>query len=222
MGKSHGEMVSFLDGGGAEPLRKGQPANDKTSKQYFLISHLYTFFASLLHCSKQGNPGFDAYNGHSSMYKVHKFMGLNHAQVSYFIQQVGLAAQSFGMERADVDSIAASLNMVFNVRCAPPAVVIPAQGPQLQSICIDGSCPMASGAMCEMYTGEANASSSSSSSMGASNSGNGTGVQSRSGSVVPSSSDSPDGSRKSAASTTDRSASVAAAAVAFGFVALML
>ncbi|PHH71350.1 hypothetical protein CDD82_6556 [Ophiocordyceps australis] len=32
-GHGHGEAVNFLDGGGAEPLKKNMPANDMSSRQ---------------------------------------------------------------------------------------------------------------------------------------------------------------------------------------------
>ncbi|KAK7920969.1 hypothetical protein PG985_008991 [Apiospora marii] len=134
--------INFLDGGAAEPLMKNMPANDMNSKQYFLLTHLYQFFGSLLGCSEQGMPGFDAYTAASSMYKVHKFMDLNPAEVGYFIQQVGMAAASFGVAEDDVKAVGTALNSLFGYRCAPPATAIKAQGPQLQSICIDGACPI--------------------------------------------------------------------------------
>lgn len=58
----------------------------------FLLTHLYQFFGSLLGCSQQGLPGFDAYDGQASMYEVHKFMDLDPNEFGYFISQVGLAA----------------------------------------------------------------------------------------------------------------------------------
>lgn len=87
-------------------------------------------------------PGFDAYTAAPSMYKVHKFMDLNKYEVGYFIQQVGMAAASFGVAEDDVKAVGTALNTLFGYRCAPPATAIKAQGPQLQSICIDGSCPV--------------------------------------------------------------------------------
>lgn len=100
----------------------------------------------------QGMPGFDAYMGSPSMFEVHKFMNLDHAETTYFIQQVGMAAASFGVADNDVKAVGESLNKLFNVRCAPPTAVIPAQGKQLQSICIDEkSCPLAKDAMCSAY-----------------------------------------------------------------------
>ena len=51
--------VNFLDGGGAAPLLMNMPANDKTSNQYFLLTHLYQFFGVALGCTMQGKS--DAY-----------------------------------------------------------------------------------------------------------------------------------------------------------------
>ncbi|KAK8107610.1 uncharacterized protein PG998_009623 [Apiospora kogelbergensis] len=141
-GGNMGVAINFLDGGAAEPLMKNMPANDMNSRQYFLLTHLYQFFGSLLGCSQQGMPGFDAYTAAPSMYKVHKFMDLNKYEVGYFIQQVGMAAASFGVAEDDVKAVGTALNTLFGYRCAPPATAIKAQGPQLQSICIDGSCPV--------------------------------------------------------------------------------
>lgn len=97
-------------------------------------------------------PGFDAYESAPSMYRVHKFMNLDFAETTYFIQQVGLAAASFGVADSDIEAVAKALNMLFNVRCAPPTAVIPAQGEQLQSICTDEeTCPLAQNATCALY-----------------------------------------------------------------------
>ncbi|KAJ2975640.1 hypothetical protein NUW58_g8300 [Xylaria curta] len=76
--------VNFLDDGGAEPLKNNKPANSENSSQYFLLTHLYQFFGSLLGCSQQGMPGFDAYTATPSMYNVHKFMDLDEAEVGYW------------------------------------------------------------------------------------------------------------------------------------------
>jgi len=139
----------LLDGGGAAPLKENKPANDETSEQYFLITHLYQFFGSLLGCTMQGMPGFDAYTSEPSMFNVHKFMNLNHAENTYFIQQVGLSAASFGVAEEDVKAVGTALTTLFNVRCGPPTEVIKGQGPQLQSICIDEeTCPLAKDATC--------------------------------------------------------------------------
>lgn len=136
-GGSSGVAINNLDGGGAEPLKMNMPANSNTSNQYFLLTHLYAFFGSLLGCTTYGMPGFPAYDGFPSQYQVHKFMDLNHYEVSYFIQQVGLAASSFGVAKDDITTVAGALDKLFNYRCLPPATAIKAQGPQLQSICIE-------------------------------------------------------------------------------------
>ncbi|KAG8156298.1 hypothetical protein KVR01_013833 [Diaporthe batatas] len=150
-GGSSGVAVNNLDGGGAEPLKMNLPANSETSNQYFLLTHLYAFFGSLLGCTTYGMPGFPAYDGIASQYKVHKFMDLNHYEVSYFIQQVGLAASSFGVTNDDITAVADALDKLFNHRCLPPATAIKEQGPQLHSICIEETCPLAEGAVCDKY-----------------------------------------------------------------------
>ena len=144
--------VNFLGDGGAEPLMKNMPANTNSSAQYFLINHLYQFFGTLLGCSMQGMGGvFGAYAGDPSMYSVHKFMNLSKPEMDYFITQVGLSAASFGVATADVMAVGMALNDTFNQRCSAPAAVIPAQGPQLQAICINPDCPIATSAVCAQY-----------------------------------------------------------------------
>lgn len=142
--------VNFLDGGGAEPLMKNMPANDETSNQHFLLTHLYQFFGALLGCSKMGMPGFDSYQGNPSMYKVHKFMDLSNAEMTYFIQQVGMAAASFGVDEADIDVVAKALGDTFNMKCSPPAEVIPGSK-ELQAICIAEDCKEAENPVCDQY-----------------------------------------------------------------------
>ncbi|KAH7146213.1 hypothetical protein EDB81DRAFT_721107 [Dactylonectria macrodidyma] len=150
-GGEMGVAVNFLDGGGAAPLMKNKPADDDSSNQYFLLTHLYQFFGSLLGCSMQGMSGFDAYTGEASMYQVHKFMDLDYAEVTYFVTQVGMAAASFGVAEDDIKIVATALNSLFNVRCAPATTVIKAQGSELQSICIAKSCPLAMDGVCSKY-----------------------------------------------------------------------
>jgi hypothetical protein len=117
----------------------------------FLLTHLYQFFGSLLGCSMQGMPGFDAYAGDPSMFEVHKFMNLDPNQLGYFIQQVALAGASFGVAQEDLEGVGMALNSLFGMRCAPPTEVIKSQGPQLQAICIEESCPLAADAVCGQY-----------------------------------------------------------------------
>ncbi|KAM3439294.1 hypothetical protein MY4824_002823 [Beauveria thailandica] len=143
--------VNFLDGGGAEPLMKNMPANNDKSNQYFLLTHLYQFFGTLLGCSKQGMSGFDAYMGSPSMYKVHKFMNLGKAEMDYFIGQVGMAAASFGVAKDDIAVVAKALDNTFNMRCSAPAEVINGKGPQAQAICIKQDCPEAKDSQCDAY-----------------------------------------------------------------------
>ncbi|KAI8947354.1 hypothetical protein F4801DRAFT_561207 [Xylaria longipes] len=150
-GGDQGVPVNFLDDGGAEPLKNNKPANTESSSQYFLLTHLYQFFGSLLGCSKQGMPGFDVYSGHASMYEVHKFMALDPYEVGYFINQVGLAASSFGVADSDVQAVGTALSSLFDYRCAPPTAVIESQGAQLQAICIAEACPLAEKATCDSY-----------------------------------------------------------------------
>lgn len=150
-GGSEGVSVNFLDGGGATPIKMNMPANDTTSNQYFLLTHLYQFFGSLLGCSDYGMAGFPAYGGFASMYQVHKFMDLDVNEVGYFIQQVGLAAESFGVTADDATAVGTALNSLFGYRCAPNTTAIAAQGPQMQSICIADDCPIAKDAVCDEY-----------------------------------------------------------------------
>ncbi|KAI1262420.1 hypothetical protein F5Y18DRAFT_159589 [Xylariaceae sp. FL1019] len=150
-GGSSGVAINFLDDGGAEPLKNNKPANTDSSNQYFLLTHLYQFFGSLLGCSEQGMPGYESYTGHASMYEVHKFMDLDVYEVSYFITQVGLAASSFGVADSDVAIVGSALQSLFGYRCSPPTTVIEAQGPELQAICIADNCPVATSAVCDSY-----------------------------------------------------------------------
>ncbi|KUJ11515.1 uncharacterized protein LY89DRAFT_654157 [Mollisia scopiformis] len=150
-GGSAGMAVNFLDGGGAAPLMKNMPANDNTSAQYILLTHLYEYFGVLLGCSMQGGAAYPAYAGHASMYSVHKFMDLSYAEVTYFIDQVALSAMSFGVAKDDLTAVGTALTTLFGYRCEPPMTVVPSQGPQLESICIDSTCPLAANATCSSY-----------------------------------------------------------------------
>ncbi|KAK3361676.1 hypothetical protein B0T24DRAFT_585432 [Lasiosphaeria ovina] len=150
-GGTSGKSVNFLDGGGAAPLQKNMPAEDNKSNQYFLLTHLYSFFGALLKCSGYSQPTFPSYTGSASMYDVHKFMALDAAEVGYFIEQVALAAASFGVAESDLMAVGAALSGLFARRCSPPTEVVPPQGPALQAICIQSDCLLADGAMCGLY-----------------------------------------------------------------------
>jgi len=151
MGGMMGISVNFLDGGGAAPLMKNMPANDTTSNQYFLLTHLYEYFGVLLGCSMQGGADYPAYGGDASQYEVHKFMDLSYAEVTYFISQVALSAASFGVATEDLTLVGEALMSTFGYRCEPPMTVVPAQGPELQSICTDTTCPLSPNASCSSY-----------------------------------------------------------------------
>ncbi|KAF4633500.1 hypothetical protein G7Y89_g4618 [Cudoniella acicularis] len=146
-----GRSVNFLDGGGAAPLVQNKPANSTSSNQYILLTHLYEYFGALFGCSGVGTADYPVYNGLGSQYQVHKFMGLSHAQVGYFIEQVALSAASFGVGQSDLMIVGNALNNLFNYRCAPPTVVIPIQGAQFQSICLDNTCPISRNSTCFSY-----------------------------------------------------------------------
>lgn len=64
-------------------------------------------------------------------------MALNPYQRGYFIQQVGLAAISFGVTAEDAMAACMALNKLFNYRRSPPTTVVEAQGPQLGSSASD-------------------------------------------------------------------------------------
>lgn len=147
-GGSSGVSVNFLDDGGAVPLMMNKPANGTSSMQYKLLTHLYQYFGALLGCSA---TGFPSYQGFGSQASVHRFMDLDAAEVGYFIQNVGLAAASFGVTEDDITVVATALSTIFNVKCAPPTTVIPAQGAQLQSICQADDCALAPNATCAAY-----------------------------------------------------------------------
>jgi hypothetical protein len=122
------------------------------SRCSFLLTHLYQFFGSLLQCSQQSKTAFPAYTGQASMYEVHKFMALSNAETTYFIQQVGLAAASFGVAESDITAVATALTSLFARRCSAPVEVVKPQGPALQAICIENDCPIAEeNAMCGLY-----------------------------------------------------------------------
>lgn len=99
----------------------------------------------------QGMSGFDAYGGNPSMYKVHKFMNLGNAEMTYFITQVGMAAASFGVATDDINIVAKALGDAFNMRCAAPVEIVKGQGPQPQAICIKSDCAEAASPQCSAY-----------------------------------------------------------------------
>lgn len=116
-GGSHGFSQNFLDRGSpTDPLSFGT----ESSNQYILLSHLTQYFGVLLGCSTYGMDRFPKYAGVNSQYQVHKYMDLAEANISYFIEQVGLSAQSFGAVSSDIMAAATALNSTFGYRCGPP------------------------------------------------------------------------------------------------------
>lgn len=93
----------------------------------------------LLGCSEYGSKVVP-YAGDTSMYEVHKYMALGEAEVGYFIQQVGLAAASFGVAESDVQEVGQALNSAFGYRCSPPTSIPPTATAELQAICIEVNC----------------------------------------------------------------------------------
>jgi hypothetical protein len=80
-------------------------------------------------------------------------MDLSYAEVGYFISQVAASAASFGVATDDLKIVGEALGALFDFRCLPPTTIVAAQGPQLQSICTDNTCPLAANATCGMYDG---------------------------------------------------------------------
>ena len=78
-------------------------------------------------------------------------MDLSAAEVGYFITQVANSAASFGVTKDDLTIVGNALNSLFGMRCSAATTVVPAQGPQLQAICIDPTCPLAANATCSAY-----------------------------------------------------------------------
>ncbi len=70
-------------------------------------------------------------------------MALDANELGYFITQVGLSAASFGVAASDVTDVANALTSYFDYRCLAPTAIVPGQGPQLNSICLASSCPLA-------------------------------------------------------------------------------
>ena len=106
------------------------------------MTHLYEYFGGILGCSGYGK-GFPSYNSTSSMYSVHRYMALNPFEVSYFIEQVGASAASWGVSPDDVKLVGSTLQSLFGLKCGAATSVLPGSPAELQSICIDVSCLLA-------------------------------------------------------------------------------
>ena len=64
-------------------------------------------------------------------------MALDNAEVGYFINNVGLAALSFGVSSSDVAAVGTALMNAFGYRCLPPASFPAFEPAKLESICTD-------------------------------------------------------------------------------------
>jgi len=69
----------------------------------------------------------------------------------WFVNQLTLAARSIGFSDEDTIIWYNTMTGLFSYRCAPPTAV-GNQAPQLQSICVAPSCPLAENANCSAYT----------------------------------------------------------------------
>ncbi|CAK3933114.1 Hypothetical predicted protein [Lecanosticta acicola] len=150
-GGSMGISVNFLDGGGATPLMNNTAANNTSSAQYRLLTHLYEYFGYLLGCSQFGMTTMP-YAGSTNMYQVHKFMALDVNEVGWFIQNVGLSAASFGVSNDDVMAVGTALNNAFGYRCSPAMSIPKTATAEPQSICIADDCPISPNATCSLYS----------------------------------------------------------------------
>jgi hypothetical protein len=131
-------------------LDASNPANPAPSTNtYVLLTHLYQFFGGLLGCTANGFP---SYKGDPDMYRVHKFMRLQHNEVLYFNRQVTDAASALGVAPSDVYTIGNLLNGVFNKRCTPPLTSADGVPSFLvgtdPSICTSSNCPIENASYC--------------------------------------------------------------------------
>lgn len=166
--------VNFLDGGGAAPLLNNTLPT-MGSNQYTLVTHLYEYFGYLLGCTMQGTTAFPSYGGNPSQYNVHKYMYITYAQNTYFINQVALSAESFGVAMSDIAVVGKALNGAFNERCLPAAAIPSTAAAAPQSICISSDCPLAANASCALYAQNVTAGQGPNGTVvGAGNAGNGT------------------------------------------------
>ncbi|KAH3952149.1 hypothetical protein HBH98_068880 [Parastagonospora nodorum] len=127
-------LASFLEGGDSQTLVLAN-----TSNQYHLFSNFFVAFSRSFGCTLPPRPPPNT-NGPISLAYAHKFMNLEYNQLGYFISQLALAAQYFGVSSQDAGSIETSLNTRVNIRCAPATSANP---PMLLSLCQNPTCPLA-------------------------------------------------------------------------------
>lgn len=146
-------QVNFLDGGAGDSLTNNTNLEDQYNEtnQFTLFSHLYQYFGGLLGCRYYGeNADFPTYQGESSMYEAHKFMGLTTEALEHFIGQVGATLVAYGGSVEDATAIGGVLTDTFAFRCLPAAAVVTTDA-ALQSICLDSACEEASPSDCPAY-----------------------------------------------------------------------
>lgn len=76
-------------------------------------------------------------------------MDLDENELGYFIQQVGLAALSYGVSQADATAAGGALMTLFGYRCSPATAITGAA--VLQSMCTAKTCPLDPKANCAAY-----------------------------------------------------------------------
>jgi len=116
-----------------------------------LFSHFGSLFARVFQCSIIGSVNFTSALQKTSLYQIHKFMALDPNELGYFIQQVGLAAQSVGLTSDEAEVIMTNMNAGLNYRCRPDSALFPGGVVGPQSICTDESCPLAPNYDCSVY-----------------------------------------------------------------------
>lgn len=72
-------------------------------------------------------------------------MDLSAAEFAYFVQQVGLAARSFGVFEDDIALVGKALNDTFGFKCSANTTVVEGQPSAEQAICLGKGCPVADG-----------------------------------------------------------------------------
>ena len=107
-----------------------------------LFQHFFVAFTHVFGCSDPPVSPPTA-GGSLSLAYVHKYMNLNHTDLGHFIDQLTQATVYFGFSLEDSQTLSTNLNSMYNVRCAPPVITNPSQGPQLYSLCQADSCPLA-------------------------------------------------------------------------------
>ena len=101
-------------------------------------------FGNAFNCSQPPpSPGSATGGGRLNLAYVHKYMNLTYTDLGYFIDQLSKTTTVFGFSDADSQTLNTKFNSLYNVRCAPPITLDPAEGPQLLSLCQDPSCPLA-------------------------------------------------------------------------------